>query len=111
METDIKTEFTLIITNWIRLHFESDKSNEFPLDIIQLIVNIFLYEEVKFLPFSLTFKAKGVELSTDRQIAKKSKDASPSGNVYILPDITPTQEGICVWRIKVMPNASLFHIL
>ena len=97
--------------NWIRFHFESDESNEFPLDIVQLIVNIFLYEKVKFLTFSSKFKSWTVELSEDIQSAKKAEDASPSGNVYILPDCTPVTEGICVWRIKVTLNPSLFHYI
>ena len=100
METDIKVRFTFIITNWVRVHFEGDKSNEFPLDIVQLIVNIFLYEKVKFLSFSPEFKGQGVELSEDRKCAKKSETAS-SGNIFIAPDCTPVKEGICVWRIKV----------
>ena len=101
MELDIKAKFTFIITNWARLHFESDESNEFPLDIVQLIVNIFLYEKVKFLTFSSEFRAGGVELSKDKQCAKKSLNAY-SGNVYIIPDCDPVKEGLCLWRLKVM---------
>ena len=40
-----KDEFICILLNRIRLYF-GDTSNKFSLEVVQLIVNIFLYEDV-----------------------------------------------------------------
>ena len=100
MESKIKATFTSIVMNWIRLNFDYDESNGFPLDIVELIVNIFLYEKVKFLTFSSIFKGDSVILTENNKCAKKG-GRNAGGNVYVIPDCQPLKEGIRVWRIKV----------
>ena len=65
----IKYKFTLIIMNWIRLHFQSnnDYGHQFPLDIIQLVINVFLYSNI--LQFNEEFKHPNIELLDDKRCA------------------------------------------
>ena len=100
METKVKAKFTAIVTNWLRFYFSNNDntSNEFPLDVIQLIVNIFLYQKVKFLAFSSTHKCPGITLSDDNKCAYKPTEHDCDQNV--LMDCNPAKT-ITLWRIKV----------
>ena len=103
METSIKAKFTSILTNWIRLYFHADQSNKFPVDIVQLIVNIFLYEQVKFLTFSSKFKSYGTGLSADSKTAYNTGN-NTGYNMWVIPDCDPVQNTVAVWRITVGPS-------
>ena len=93
-----KYRFNLIVTNWIRLFYSynDDKANEFPLDIIKLIINIFLYE--KHFSFHETYKSSNIQLSDDKLSIKCTKD----GYGYALLDCPVVSTGLVAWRIKVL---------
>ena len=97
----IKFKFTLIVMNWIRLNYHSknDESKQFPSDIIQLIVNIFLYENIKILQFHEEFKDPTVTLHDDRTRATFATTAGKSAHVMV--DCNPAKSGKHVWRIQV----------
>ena len=96
---DIKCKFTMIIINWIRLNFKNSDSNPFPFDIVQLIVNIFLYENIKLLQFNEEFKHPEVELHDDNKRATSTRPKGGCTNVML--DCDPVKSGVHVWRIQV----------
>ena len=98
---DIKFRFTLIIMNWIRLHWNDD-STPFPSEIIQLIVDIFLYEKIQILQFNEEFKHPDVALDDDKRCAKSTNSSFPCSHVMV--DCDPVASGLHVWRIQVLPN-------
>ena len=97
METEIKAKFTLIMMYWVRLHLDDD-GNEIPLDIIELIVDIFLYERVKFLKFLLTFNSADIALTDDGKCV--SRQGITRGCNQVLADCDPVRTPT-LWRIKV----------
>ena len=97
MESELKAQFTGIILYWIRSRFGKDETTQFPLDIIQLIVNIFLYEDIKILGWNNKYKGTGIELKDD----DKSAMTTIERNQYLLCNCDPVTSGIHVWRIKV----------
>ena len=101
-----KIKFTSIIMNWIRLNTTNDFTNQFPSEIVQLIVNIFLYEKVRILQWNDIYKGTGVVLTDDGKCAM----TPVSCNQYILANCDPIKSGIHVWRIKV-ESFLLLHIL
>ena len=98
MEAKVKVKFRSIVMNWVRIHFENDDNDKFPLDIVELIVNIFLYEKVKFLSFSSTLKSAAIVLSDDNKCAHRMK--GNGHNPYVAVDGDSAKSSI-LWRIKV----------
>ena len=98
MEAEIKAQFTLIIMSWIRRSFTNDIAHEFPLDIIQLLVNIFLYENIKILKWHQQFKSPSILLTDDDKCAHRKR--GNGWNPYVMVDDEPATS-IAVWRIKV----------
>ena len=101
MENQIKAKYTLIILNWVRLCFENHDNKQFPKDIVELIVNIFLYENVKFLKFSLTSNSADIALTDDGKCASRKGIAGMCNQV--LADCDPVKT-TTLWRIKVNYN-------
>ena len=97
-----KLKLTLIVMNWLRVLKDSDddKTKQFPLDIIKLIVNIFLYTKS---PVKLPFHK---EFNGARQWITLSEDntcATSKGTLrYVLVDIEPIADGVGVFRIQVL---------
>ena len=98
MEAEIKARFTLIVMCWIRISFDDDIANEFPLDIVQLLVNIFLHENIRILQWHQEFKSPAIELTDDNKCANRMR--GNGHNPYVLVDDDPAKD-IAVWRIKV----------
>ena len=98
MESEIKARFSSIITYWVRLFVDNDIEIQFPLDIIQLIVNIFLYENIKILKWHKKYKSDKMILFNDGKCAGLSKTDI---NKYVLADCDPIKTGEIAWRIKV----------
>ena len=95
----MEAKFTSIVTYWIRLHFEdNEKLTQFPLDIIELIVNVF-YSAVQFLKFSSEFKDRNIVLTNNDKTA--GRDYSGPACPQVLVDCEPVKSGIHVWRTKV----------
>ena len=101
-KANIKVKFTLVIMNWVRLNSNKDESNQFPLDVIQLIVNVFLYENIKILQFNEELKHEEVSLHDDRTRATSQKPTT-NGCAHVMVDCEPVISGVHVWRIKVCP--------
>ena len=95
----IEGESTLIILYWIRTVFNDIKEDNFPFDIIQLIIHTFLCKNPIFLSFSSEFKSKNISLSDDNKYAFKTEDRKYRD--YVLLDIDPVKSGVHVWRFKV----------
>ena len=100
METDIKTTFTLILSNWIRLSFDDNDHTEFPSDIIQLIVNVFV-SAVEFLKWDSKLKSSKTGLTDDEQTAYRNYGPNEYGNPWVIPDCDPVKSAVAVWRVKV----------
>ena len=96
---DMKLRFTLLIMNWIRNHSNSHQADNFPLDIIQLIVNIFLYEKIEMLEFDEELKHPQVVLHDDKKRATSTRSSGACTSVMINCD--PVKSGVHVWRIQV----------
>ena len=94
---DIKARFTMIVSYLIRLNVNQDEQEQFPLDIIQLIVNVFLYANAKVLTFSSKFKHESIKLTDDNKCAKGGFATTP----YVIVDCEPVMSGIHVWRVQV----------
>ena len=86
--------------NWIRLNSKDKEEHQFPLDIIQLIVDTFLYAKIEILQFNEEFKHKEVLLDDDKRCATLKTDNS-GGSSHVMVDCDPVQSGIHVWRIQV----------
>ena len=98
-KSDLKWRYKMIVVYMLRFNFDDDNDKEFPLDIVQLIVNVFLYSKVKFLKFSTKFKNKAVELSDDDKCAKCWDKNSSTPHVIVECD--PVKSGVHVWRVRV----------
>ena len=97
----------MIVLYMLRSNFDEDNDKEFPLDIVQLIVNVFLYSKVTFLKFSTKFKNEAIGLSDDDKCAKCiDKDSSTP---YVIVDCDPAKSGIHVWRVRVSCIISIIH--
>ena len=94
----IKFKFTLIMMNWIRLNTNADEQNQFPLDIVQLIIDTFLYENI--LQFNEEFSHPEVVLDDNKRLATARKRCCDSSS-YVMIDCDPVKSGIYVWRIQV----------
>ena len=92
-------KFTVIITNWIRLHVNTNTDHEFPVDIIRLIINEYLIKPL-ILEFSSKFKSgDAIKLSDDNKCAKGAE--SNLFRAHVLIDEDPVKSGVHVWRFKV----------
>ena len=99
MEAQIKGKFTFVAMYWIRLLL-NDGMDQFPQDVIQLIVNIFLYSPVKFLKFSSKYKSTdAIQLTDGNKCATIMESKRHRDHVFI--DEEPVRSGIHVWRFKV----------
>ena len=85
--------------HWVRMYCK-DESNEFPLDIVQLIVNVFLYQKVKFLTFSSTYNYSTIRL-TDNDRCAQNDNPMWGDEGYVLVDCPVVCSGLNVWRVKV----------
>ena len=97
-EAEKKYKLTLVVMNWVRLHRNDDDLTQYPLDIIKLIVNVFLYQKDPVpLPFHTTFNCTGwVVLSDDNKCATSTGTCR-----YALVDIEPITDGCNVFRVQV----------
>ena len=102
MESKIKATFNVIVTNWIRLYLNKDDMVQFPLDIVELIVNIFLYEGIKFLKFSSKYKLRKIVLTDDDKCAS-CRYTSTFRHVFVDCDAA-IAKSISLWRIKVLQH-------
>ena len=93
-----KFKLTLVLTYWIRINTVKMGINQFPLDILQLIVNVFLDKhDTAPLPFHQAFRSSYVQLRDYNKLAKCSSHAC-----YVLADCPPVINGFSAWRVKVL---------